>query len=154
MSNWLVLIACAVVGWLLVSFLFRKKPDRDAPPFPPVDRAGPTRPTRPTGPSAPARPVGRPAAPPSGAAPGTGPGAAPGGQLSVTFLSLKWHELLGVAQSASDAEIDAAYYAIISEFDRLAFDRNATDERKRAALERRHGAAEAYQFIRAARGRR
>jgi hypothetical protein len=149
MSNWLVLVACAVVGWLLVSFLFRKKPDRDSPLPPAARPVSPTAPPQygrpaPVTPGA-ASPAARSAAPP--------PGAASGGSLSVTFLSLKWHQLLGVAQNASDAEIDAAYYAIISEFDRLAFDRHATDEQKRAALERRHGAAEAYKFIRAARGR-
>ena len=130
-----------------MSFLFRRKPDRDAPPWPPARSPGASAPPR----------IGQPAPPaasPTASRTAPPPGVSPGGQLSVTFLSLKWHQLLGVAQNASDAEIDAAYYAIISEFDRLAFDRNATDEQKRAALERRHGAAEAYQFIRAARGRR
>ena len=147
MSNWMVLVACALIGWLLVSFLFRKKPDRDSQDLPPAS-IPPPRPAS----AAPRPSAGRTAPPPRPAPP---PGAAGGStNLSVTFLSLKWHELLGVTQDASDAEIDAAYYAIIAEFDRLAFDRNATDEQKHAALGRRQGAAEAWQFIRAARGRR
>ncbi|HEY4211773.1 MAG TPA: hypothetical protein VGM84_09855 [Steroidobacteraceae bacterium] len=151
-----------IVSWIISLFRQQKRPPVDivdGGQRKPWDRANPPNASQ-----------ERPALPPPldltrddppVATPGTGagPGEAPGPagawgdrasvrSLSVTEISAQWASILGVAESASAAEVEAAYHDRLAECDRIRFAATASDAHKDEAQERRARVTQAYEFVR------
>ncbi len=89
--------------------------------------------------------------------PGAGPVATPGPAgawggrargLSVAEISAQWVSILGVAESATAAQIEAAYHARLAECDRTRFAATASDAEKEEAQAVRARVTQAYEFVR------
>ena len=91
----LVSAICLVVGYWLVNTLMQKGPTVRG------DKSKPGAGTQ---------------SPPPGAGAGTGAGAGAPPPRAATSESAAWHEVLGIARSATHAEAAAAYRARISEY--------------------------------------
>jgi len=87
---------------------------------------------------------------PPAALPGPAAGAWGGRarDLSVAEISAQWASILGVAESASAAEVEAAYHARLAECDRTRFAATASDAEKAEAQTVRARVTQAYEFAR------
>ncbi len=155
-----------LLGWWIVSWIVSLFRQQKRPPIDIVDG----RQRKPwDGANTPNAPQERPALPapleltrddPPVAAPGpdAGPIATPGPatgawggrarDLSVAEISAQWASILGVAESASAAEVETAYHARLAECDRTRFAATASDAEKAEAQAVRARVTQAYEFVR------
>ena len=119
-----VLAVCALVGWLLVSWVINLVRQQRSPPLVISDSAR---------------------------NPEAGGGGARG--PSVAELAQSWSVILGVRQDAGLDEIESAYHERLAECDRVRFAPETPGGARQEAEQRRARIEDAYNFIRAARAR-
>jgi hypothetical protein len=149
-----------LLGWWIVSWVVSLFRQQKRPPIDIVD-GGQRKPWDST--NTPNAPRERPALPapldltrddPPAASPiaATGPAAGAWGShprgLSVAEISAQWASILGVAESASASEVEAAYHARLAECDRTRFAATASDAEKEQAQVARARVTQAYEFVR------
>ena len=134
MKDWVVLIACGLIGWGVVSWLISVI----RPPQPPSAKDPEQTPLRLTNETAPDAQVGQ------GAATST-PSAT---SAAATDMEAAWPAILQVAKNATAAEIEKAYHALIAECDRVRFSTWYSAQERQEAEARRANVCAAYEFIR------
>lgn len=123
MRDWVVLIACGLIGWGVVSWLISViRP----PQQPAVKDPEPT----------PLRLMNE-------QRPGSQAGPAPAADMETA-----WPTILQVDPNATAAEIEKAYHAILAECDRVRFSTWYSAQERREAEARRATVCAAYEFIR------
>lgn len=140
MRDWVVLIACGLIGWGVVSWLISVI----RPPQPPSVKDPEQNPLRLTNEPGPDTQVGQRSsitAPFATAAPATSTAA-------TTDMETAWPAILQVAKNATAAEIEKAYHALIAECDRVRFSTWYSAQERREAEVRRANVCAAYEFIR------
>jgi hypothetical protein len=133
----MVVIGAAIIGWLLVNYLFsRGKPKEDE------EEGGDARDVHST---ADVQRLPAPTRSPS-AALDSDEGSAAG--LSLEELGRHWHIILGVPNDATAAQIERAYHSKLAEYDAIRFSSEAPTSVKRSAEEHRERLIQAFEFIR------
>ena len=123
MRDWVVLIACGLIGWGVVSWLISVI----RPPQPPsVKDPEPT----------PLRLTNEPR-------PNAQAGPAPAADMETA-----WPAILQVDKNATAAQIENAYHAILAECDRVRFSTWYSAQERQEAEARRATVCAAYEFIR------
>jgi hypothetical protein len=122
-KDWVVLIACGLIGWGVVSWLIS------------VIRP-PRQPSAKDPEQTPLRLVNEPR-PESQAAP------APAADMDTA-----WPTILQVDKNATAAEIEKAYHALLAECDRIRFSTWYSAQERQEAAARRTSVCAAYEFIR------
>jgi hypothetical protein len=133
-KDWVVLIACGLIGWGVVSWLISViRPPRQLSAKDPEQ--APLRLANETPPDAQA------------AAPALGPGPSPA--LSpAPDMETAWPTILQVDRNATAAEIEKAYHALLAECDRVRFSTWYSAQERQEADARRANVCAAYEFIR------
>jgi hypothetical protein len=116
--DWMVVIVAAVVGWLLVNYLFSRGKPKDEE----EERAD--------------------------ILPAPEPADVPATGLSLEELGRHWHVILGVPSNATAAQIERAYHSKLAEYDAVRFSPDAPDSVKRSAEDHRQRLIQAFEFIR------
>jgi hypothetical protein len=119
-----VLIACAVIGWLVVSWVINLVRQQRSPPVVISDDA-------------------RVPAPAVASSPG----------LSVAELAQSWPVILKVRDDAGLEEIESAYHQRLAECDRVRFAPDGASGERQQAEQRRASIEDAYNFIRSVKSR-
>ena len=128
MKEWVVLIACGLIGWGVVSWLLSvikppRQPSAQDPEQNPLRLANETRPDAQVG-QGPATPE------------------------PATDMETAWPTILQVDKSATVADIEKAYHALLAECDRVRFSTWYSAQEREAAEARRENVCAAYEFIR------
>jgi len=152
-----ILALCALVGWAIVSWIISVVAQQMRPP---LDLTGGSPPLRDSlrglpSPGAARDSIAPPVLPP---VPGAHPPPVPGAfgdsdvrssrALSLAEISARWSSILGVRESASAQEIEAAYHAGLAECDRIRFSPGESANAKSDAEARRAQITQAFEFIR------
>jgi len=127
-KDWVVLIACGLIGWGVVSWLISVI----RPPQQPSAKDPEPTPLRLT----------------SEPLPDAQAGPAPAGPAPATGIETAWPTILQVDKSAAAAEIEKAYHALLAECDRVRFSTWYSAEERQDAEKRRANVCAAYEFIR------
>ena len=128
MKDWVVLIACGLIGWGVVSWLISVI----RPPQPPSAKDPEQTPLRLTNETRSDAQVGQGSATPAAA----------------MDMEAAWPTILQVAKNATAAEIEKAYHALIAECDRVRFSTWYSAQERQEAEARRTNVCAAYEFIR------
>jgi len=126
MKDWVVLIACGLIGWGVVSWLISVL----RPPQPPSAKDAEQTPLRLVNETRPAAKAGPPPA---------------------TDMETAWPTILQVDKNATAAEIEKAYHALLAECDRVRFSTWYSAQERQEADGRRANVCAAYEFIRSRR---
>ena len=124
MKDWVVLIACGLIGWGVVSWLLSvirppQQPSAKDPERSPLRLVDETH---------------------AGADAGTAPPA--------NNMETAWPAILQVDANATAAEIEKAYHALLAECDRIRFSTWYSAQERQEADARRANVCAAYEFIR------
>lgn len=122
MKDWVVLIACGLIGWGVVSWLLSVI----RPPQPPSAKDPAPAPLRLMNDTRPDAPAPAPSA----------------------DMETAWPAILQVDNSATAAEIEKAYHALLAECDRIRFSTWYSAQERQEAHARRAMVCAAYEFIR------
>ncbi len=122
MKDWVVLIACSLIGWGVVSWLLSvirppKPPTAKDPEQVPLSLVHETRPDTPA-------------------------------EAPAADMETAWPAILQVDKSATAAEIEKAYHALLAECDRIRFSTWYSAHERQQADARRAIVCAAYEFIR------
>ena len=128
-----ILALCALVGWAVVSWIISVVQQQKRPP---LDLTG--------GSSAPREPLRGLPSPTAFSDNGVRDMRA----LSLSEISARWSSILGVPESSSAQEIEAAYHASLAECDRIRFSPSESASAKSGAETRRAQITQAFEFIR------
>lgn len=123
MKDWVVLIACGLIGWGVVSWLMSvirppQQPPAKDPELSPLRLPNETRPEAQTAPT------------------------------PATDIETAWPTILQVDRNAKAAEIEKAYHALLAECDQIRFSTWYSAQERREAEARRATICAAYEFIR------
>jgi hypothetical protein len=144
-----ILALCALVGWAIVSWIISVVQQQKRPP---LDLTGGSPPPRDSlrelpSPGAARDSTAPPVPPPVPGAFGDS-GVRNSRALSLAEISARWSSILGVRESASAQEIEAAYHAGLAECDRIRFSPGESANAKSDAEARRAQITQAFEFIR------
>jgi hypothetical protein len=148
-KDWVVLIACGLIGWGVVSWLIsvirppRQPSVKDAEQVP-LRLTSQTRPDAEVAP-----PTSATTASDSATAAASDPATSTTGEaLSAGAMETAWPTILQVDKSATAAEIEKAYHALLAECDRIRFSTWYSAQERQEAETRRAKVCAAYEFIR------
>ncbi len=132
-----ILALCALVGWAVVSWIISVVQQQKRPP---LDLTGAS--------SAPREPRREPLRGLPSPAAFSDNGVRDMRALSLSEISARWSSILGIPESSSAQEIEAAYHASLAECDRIRFSPSESESAKSAAEARRAQITQAFEFIR------
>ena len=123
MKDWVVLIACGLIGWGVVSWLISviRPPGQPSAKDPEQTPPRLTKETRPE---------------------------AQTGRAPATDMQTAWPAILQVDNNATVAEIEKAYHTLLAECDRVRFSTWYSAQERQEADARRANVCAAYEFIR------